>query len=251
MLTKRLPQKIQRMPQLLLPPLLLLLASLPATKGDVGVPERSTTGGILPKDVSRSVIAIQLREAVGAYNEDDSEDTVSTEGIYLESGTDAVHLARVGDEYCAAAFRGTTVSQPSDWETNFLYDGIDITAVGMTAGNADDASDLLLGCDTHQGYHDAYANFEYRDTVEDFFESCLADCPDCETLLTGHSQGGGIAAVAALYLKLGSTRNATNHLCGSAIPGRRMSRGFLGGRTAPMVSVHDGHGRNTGQQARV
>ena len=64
---------------------------------------------------------------------------------------------------------------------------------------SDDNEDIM--CDMHQGYHDAYVNFEYRSSVEDFLRNCKAECPDCDVVLAGHSQGGGIAAIASLCLQ--------------------------------------------------
>ena len=37
--------------------------------------------------------------------------------------------------------------------------------------------------------------------MEDFLQNCIEECPECDVVLTGHSQGGGIAEVAALYYK--------------------------------------------------
>jgi len=197
---------------LLVPPLPLLFAKVPVrneqsvgSKKDRFLKEERTSGFILPKDVSRAATAIRLSETVhdghkkkkddDDNNRDDLPQNLTT-GIYLESGIDAVYLARVGDDYCAAAFRGTTSFQPGDWFTN-----LDIGPVELEG-------DLFVGCDVHRGYYEAYADFEYREEVEDFLQSCRAECPECETVLTGHSQGGGIAEIAALFLK--STNNISS-----------------------------------------
>jgi hypothetical protein len=55
-------------------------------------------------------------------------------------------------------------------------------------------------CQVHRGYYQAYHNFEYKQQVEQFFQRCHSDCPDCEVIFTGHSQGGSIATIAAIDL---------------------------------------------------
>ena len=178
-----------------------------------------TIEAILPKDVSRAATAIRLAETVQNGHEkkkedDDDRDGLEnlTIGIYLESGIDAVYLARIGDDYCAAAFRGTT-DHPGDWITNLYLGPVEFGAVETPNPVEDeDVVDSFAGCDVHRGYHEAYADFEYRESVEDFLRSCRSECPECETVLTGHSQGGGIAQIAALYQKRynGGGSNATS-----------------------------------------
>ena len=169
-------------------------------------------GSISPRDVSRSVVAIKLSQVVNDGYKDDIDVIIRKygfdpdDGIYLESGTDAVYLARVGDKYCSASFRATTINQVGDWLTNVDLEPVAFGATNPQQGNitaSGDGSESLQGCDLHRGYHDAYTNFEYRDVVENFLGACRSECAECETILTGHSQGGGIAAIAALYLKLG------------------------------------------------
>lgn len=111
----------------------------------------------------------------------------------------------MGDDYCAAAFRGTTKHQPADWFANVDFDPVVFDAKNGREDLDDEMEDGSTSteteCDIHSGYHEAYAEFEYRYVVEEFLKSCRSECPDCETVLTGHSQGGGIAEVAALYMK--------------------------------------------------
>jgi len=63
------------------------------------------------------------------------------------------------------------------------------------------ANDESGYCDLHEGYHDSYVDFEYRTDIETFLQNCTSSCPTCSIVLTGHSQGGGIAEIAALYLQ--------------------------------------------------
>lgn len=210
---------------LLLPPSSLLSATTSVSndrdmrirKTDRFMEEERQMGVIIPKDVSRAVMAIRLAETVNdgykkEKDDDDNRDDIEnlSTGIYLESGIDAVYLAQIGDDYCAAAFRGTTNYQPGDWITNLYLGPVEIGTVTMTTTTEDEEDDLFMGCDVHRGYHEAYADFEYRERVEDFLQRCQSECPECETILTGHSQGGGIAQIAALYLKRYEKINTTS-----------------------------------------
>jgi len=204
---------------LLLLSLLLLVPATSSVGDDDGVrtgkrdrfmeQERPAAAAIFPKDVSRAATAIRLAEIViGKKKDDDRDDLESLRrtGIYLESGTDAVYLARIGDDYCAAAFRGTMNDQPGDWITNLYLGAVEFEAIAVSIpaddDNDEDVVDAFAGCDVHRGYHEAYADFEHRERVEDFLRTCRWVCPECETVLTGHSQGGAIAQIAALYQKL-------------------------------------------------
>jgi len=158
-------------------------------------------GGIPSRDVKRSAVAARLAQLVGDLSKVDdisernylAEAYGFTNGRYYESGVDAVYVAKIvgiHNDYCAASFRGTTSTQPADWATNLK--------MGPVPFGFNDANSK---CDMHEGYHQAYTEFEYRTNVEEFLDNCMADCPNCEVILTGHSQGGGIAEIAALYLK--------------------------------------------------
>jgi len=56
-------------------------------------------------------------------------------------------------------------------------------------------------CHVHQGYYNAYQDFEYKLQIESFVQSCQTDCPQCQVVLTGHSQGGAIASVVGVLWK--------------------------------------------------
>jgi len=171
--------------------------------------------GIRPSDVSRSVVAVKLAQLVNDGYKGDVASLASgygfdpSDGIYLQSGIDAAYLARVGDDYCAAAFRGTTKHQPADWFTNVDLDPVVFEEKDGREDLEDEMEDggtsTETECDIHGGYHEAFAKFEYRYVVEEFLKSCRSECPDCETVLTGHSQGGGIAEISALYMKSEAT----------------------------------------------
>lgn len=125
-------------------------------------------------------------------------------GIFYESGIDAVYAARIRNEYCVAAFRGTYNRQDDprkDWESNFDIEPVEFSMEDVSEKEKKSDADADSMCDMHSGYHNSYFNFEYRLSVEDFLQTCSEKCPECDVVLTGHSQGGGIAEVAALYYK--------------------------------------------------
>ena len=189
---------------------LVLNAVLKSTLGNVNTIRSLMDGGqIFPRDVSRSEVAVRLSRVVNDGHKDDIEVIVrnygfdNSDGIYLESGTDAVYLARVENKYCAATFRQTNMYQIGDLLTNVDLDPVLFEANNQNeTNNNNTVGDLgLKDCEMHRGYHDAYVNFEYRDAVEEFLSDCRFDCEECETSLAGSSQGGAIAEIAALYMK--------------------------------------------------
>jgi hypothetical protein len=97
------------------------------------------------------------------------------------------------DGYCFAAFRGTTMTWV-DWQQNFELGKEEVC---ITEG--------MLGskhcCSTRSGFYRAY-NTDYRGKLEAAIRKCAKTCanPDECVVLTGHSQGGAIAAVAGLEL---------------------------------------------------
>eukprot|EP00536_Pseudo-nitzschia_multiseries_P006861 jgi/Psemu1/16292/gm1.16292_g len=155
--------------------------------------------GMSPSDVKRSATAAKMSYLVyklgegtlAAEDEAISELLGGSYGAYYESGIDAVYNARIGNDYCVVAFRGT-FDQQEEWRkdamSNFLVDPVEFHSEGSAL------------CDIHGGFHASYFQFEHRSAgIVDFLETCRSDCPSCEVLLTGHSQGGAIAEVAAFY----------------------------------------------------
>jgi Lipase (class 3) len=90
-------------------------------------------------------------------------------------------------------FRGT--------ESNLFQEG-EVTQDWLSNVDMDAVTIPNSTCEVHEGYYQAYHNFEYKQQVEDFIYQCQTDCPDCDVVLTGHSQGGSIATIVAIDLLL-------------------------------------------------
>jgi Lipase (class 3) len=88
-------------------------------------------------------------------------------------------------------FRGT--------EPNLFQDG-DVSQDWLSNINMEAVTIPNSSCEVHQGYYQAYHNFEYKQQVEEFLQRCQLNCPDCDVVLTGHSQGGSIATIVAIDL---------------------------------------------------
>ena len=98
-------------------------------------------------------------------------------------------LAARVDNTCVLAFRGTSrdVFQATwldDVDTNLQQDQVA----------------LLDSCSVTQGILEAY-NDIFRSDLEDDVRNCMASCPDCQLLITGHSQGGSIANAAGVLFE--------------------------------------------------
>ena len=83
-------------------------------------------GGIPSKDVKRSAVAAILSELILDLHKDDNDPNLADaygykDGIYYESGVDAVYTARVKNEYCVAVFRGTTFMVQDMFSNLFLH----------------------------------------------------------------------------------------------------------------------------------
>jgi hypothetical protein len=80
-----------------------------------------------------------------------------------------------------------------DWQQNFDLGKQDVCV--------EEADGLTNCCSTREGYYKAYMT-SYRERMEESLRECAKDCPNKDecVVLTGHSQGGAIAAVAGLAL---------------------------------------------------
>jgi len=93
---------------------------------------------------------------------------------------------------CFLAFRGS-IPTPRDWMHN------------LNTGVVNACSPFDTCCKTRKGFHEAYVKPNFRSDLEAKIRDCVhaEDCPrdGCNAILTGHSQGGSIAIIAAIYLE--------------------------------------------------
>ena len=98
-------------------------------------------------------------------------------------------LVAAKDGRCFVAFRGT-IRTFRDWQQNF-------TLRTKQVCNGQEC------CRVRKGFYQAY-NTKYHPYLEDSIRSCVEDSCDKEdadcVVLTGHSQGGAVASIAAMYL---------------------------------------------------
>lgn len=151
-------------------------------------------GAIMAKSVSASVVLskeiMELAKTGAilsklAYDEDPKGEEYGRFGFYDAEPDQALVAQR--DGYCFGAFRGTTLTW-IDWQQNF-------------DPHSHDICDNTGCCKTRKGFYDAYMT-DYRQDFEDAIRACAKECDNADecVVLTGHSQGGAIAAVAALFL---------------------------------------------------
>jgi hypothetical protein len=170
----------------------------------IGCSTRLLEEGIHPRDVQRSAVAAKLSRLV--YDVDElqgDKDEISSlmeshgfsDSTYFEEGIDAILATKHEDGYCLLGFRGTTKFQVLDWLSN-----LDANPVEYNGGDNNNLDNTTpTGCDLHSGYYESYVNFGFKSEVEEYLEDCTRDCPTCDVVLTGHSQGGAIAEIAALF----------------------------------------------------
>ena len=95
-----------------------------------------------------------------------------------------------GNDYCFGVFRGTTMTLV-DWKQN--------VEPGSHEVCVDLGDDQNHCCTTRKGFYDAYTT-SYVKEIEVQLRDCAKSCTNKDEclVLTGHSQGGAVAAVAGL-----------------------------------------------------
>lgn len=144
------------------------------------------------------LISYALELANAAYTR---KKALAMEGVTFygnDKGIDAVLTAEPNDDYCFVAFRGSRslLSAPSiqnlqDWfGQNFDFQPVEVS-------DRTEATDDQ--CTVQRGYYDGYVG-QYYDRVNDFIDTCMKETSNQkkQLVLTGHSQGGAIAGVAAI-----------------------------------------------------
>jgi len=170
----------------------------------------SLANGISPRSVHRSAAAASLSRLIYQIGDDlemNDGDTAFLESygfydaIHYVDEIDSVLAARYEDDYCVLSFRGTTVNI-LDALTNLDFDHIEYSSTQDSYHN-NTTSITNPTCYLHEGYHNTYTEFLYKNELEEYLEICTVECPTCEVILTGHSKGGSVAEIAALFMKEG------------------------------------------------
>lgn len=148
-----------------------------------------TTGGlglVLSEKVMKLVHTSAILSAL-AYEENPPHGDFQHFGYY-DSEPDQALVAKYKG-YCYGAYRGTTLTW-DDWQQNLVIGNHQVCGVNET-----------VCCSTRLGFWQAY-DTDYRAEMEEALEACAAECENPKecVVLTGHSQGGAIAAVAGLNL---------------------------------------------------
>lgn len=100
------------------------------------------------------------------------------------------------DGFCMVAFRGTVITSWAD-----IYQNVRL-------GNEMVCSSDNVCCNVERGFYEGY-NTNYQSALDEAVRTCASACTLSEdgtfqvcptVVLTGHSQGGSIAAAAALYM---------------------------------------------------
>ena len=144
-----------------------------------------------------SRLAGELSKAVNEDTNDKSKAYFPDTQAWLNE-PDKAMIVQIHD-ICYVAFRATTWSM-DDWAQNLNPN------FSRSVCNTDDEC-----CTTRRGFYEAYEDVDYLDSLQTALAECAKTCcvdPDdceddsewCDVVLTGTSQGGAIAQVAAVYM---------------------------------------------------
>lgn len=109
---------------------------------------------------------------------------------YVDEPNEAVLATK--DGYCMVAFRGDSGRPVETWFADLPPDSEKV---------CNENEDTC--CDVRKGFHDVYVAPNYKHHLEFAIRKCVAGCKVAEEclVLTGHSQGGAVASVAALVFE--------------------------------------------------
>ena len=163
---------------------LILALSTPLVRSDLVLSKRIMDLVVTSAKLSKS-----------AYAEEEPSDSVNAEYSdlrFFNEEPDQALTAKTKDGYCFVSFRGTSMTW-EDWKQNLDMGTKDI-CVNIDAG-------VEKCCTSRRGFYQAY-NTGYATEVEKAVRDCAKTCDNKDecVVITGHSQGGAIAEVAALYL---------------------------------------------------
>jgi hypothetical protein len=130
--------------------------------------------------IDLSIRAMELFTAVQGYN------SVSGGNLYIDGPNAALFVKE--DNYCFLVFDSTKPDIEDWWQNLDPYE----SEICSPSGEC---------CTTRNGFRRAYTDAYYTATLENDLRTCMYECPDCEAVITGQSQGGAIATVAAIALE--------------------------------------------------
>jgi Lipase (class 3) len=167
---------------------------------DVTEPEASSTTFSFSQELLQLTYkAIHLSNL--AYDDDPLSSTWDFPYEFIDAFNEEVDQAVLVkiEDYCMVAFRGTDLTSWYDMYQNVMLGNTPVCDTNSGAC-----------CNAENGFYDAY-NRGYRNELENKIRFCSSQCKQdttntetvtkCPTVvLTGHSQGGSIATIAAIVL---------------------------------------------------
>ena len=141
--------------------------------------------------LSQKIMALAKTSAelsAEVYNPEPNCTDCSTLTNYVDEPDQALFAEK--DGYCYGVFRGTTLTFV-DWNQNFDPRSEPVCT----------SMDSSVCCNTRQGFYDAY-HASYYEKIEKSLNECAKKCsnPNECVVLAGHSQGGAVAALAAVRM---------------------------------------------------